>query len=219
MRQLFSNEIGIMPKRVFFFTILFILAWLGLRRIIPSSILQVSIIVGILYILIGYQPLGDIFRSVSSFYKYFSTGLLTVLILGQVVRQDHRTFPFINWRMYGTVAPSANPIFYEYFGKLRSGNTIPFYPAQVLAAAGGRIDSELADQIEDIQAEQDASRQYQRMMIYKATLKALADLYNKTHEDDPIITISVSKYAVPLENYQKDSLIERQFLFDVDVSG
>lgn len=211
-------KISLLKKRLINFSLLFICAWLGLHHVVSSRLIEIVLIVGVLYVLAGYKPLVDCFSNLNHVYKYFTVGLLVFLAFGQVARKDHRTFPFLTWGMYGNVPRNRAPTFYEYIGKLRSGANIPFYPVEVLPAAGFRIMNELANRVNAIETAKTLDERTREMTKYQATLKALVHLYNKDHKDDPILTIFVSKYQTPLDNYKRDAITHRQFLMEIDVS-
>jgi hypothetical protein len=222
MSELSSEAINSLRKRMILFSFLCIPAWLGLHHIVPDLALETALLLGVCYILMGYQPLIDTFRGLNRFYQLFSVALLTLLLVGHLIRdnmiKEDLTFPFVTWNMYGTAQSDTELVFYELVGERQSGVLIPFNPVRALPSSGNRIIAELSEQARAIESTaKNPERHARQIAQYEATVKALVNLYNQSNSLDPIVAVSVFKHIAPLATDQENASEKQQFLWKIDM--
>jgi hypothetical protein len=155
---------------------------LGLRRLLPFRALELLVIASVIYVVVGYEPVARRLLAVPSVYRWFSAGLLGLMLFGHLAQHEAYTFPFVSWTMYTTSPRSgtnSDVVLYEFWAQLRDGQIVRFEPARILPAAKNRIFYELRDQIVAIQSATDPGKRAEIMNKHVATLQALARLQSR----------------------------------------
>ncbi len=126
-----------------------------------------------------------------------ATVLLIAIALGQIGR-DKRAFPLMPYAMYGRAA-EGDASFYEYRGRHRSGAEKRFRPSTVIATLGrARIVKGLARKLDGIAARAAAGGDPAgELAVLRATVGALAALYNREHPRDPLTNVDVLRVDLP----------------------
>jgi len=126
-----------------------------------------------------------------------ATVLLIAIAVGQIGR-DKRAFPLMPYAMYGRAA-EGDASFYEYRGRHRSGAQKRFRPSTVIATLGrGRIVKGLARKLDAIAARAAAGGDPAgELALLRATVGALAALYNREHPRDPLTHVDVLRVELP----------------------
>lgn len=126
-------------------------------------------------------------------------GTLVLLMLGGHIFLGHaKAFPFVAWRMYGTVQ-TADPVVYEYRMVLSSASVVPLVPSRILPGmTGQRFSAELIARINRFRIAPDGRLAAAHKGRAEMLLTALGRTYNETHSGDPSKTILVFTKVIPL---------------------
>jgi hypothetical protein len=118
--------------------------------------------------------------------------MVALTLAGQLVLST-RSFPFVDWRMYGSVA-EGDAVAYEYDAVLRSGRTIALVPGRYLAPeSADRMMEALRRQVERLRAAPAAPADRRE---HEQTLAALAGMHDDEHPGDPVAAVLVTHRTV-----------------------
>lgn len=196
------------------------LAGIGLQRGLGRTVvkmLEALLILAVFHPLASHRLFAEMFSALGRFYKLVFLALLGLLLAGHLAGRDRRTFPFVPWRMYSQVVEEY-PTHYAYLGKSRNGKTVRLVPPRVpLTLYKHGILRKLETQVESIRVEEDSAQRATLISQHEATLAAVAHLYNRKHREDPIQKITVSECTIPLNTYDGEASIKRQYLWEIMV--
>jgi hypothetical protein len=222
MQDFSLQELRILRKRGLLFAFVLIPAWLGLHQVLPAPVVEAALIFGVFYVLSGYRPLVETFRSVGRPYRLLSLAFVALPALGHLVPGDTWTFPLVGWHMYGALRPTTALVFYYYVGTRRSRQSVRLDLRRVLPPSVAMINYEIVEQIKAIESAATPERRVRRMAEHEATFKALARLVDRNNCQDPILTVSVFKCmasVADIKAYKGESAIACQRLWEIDVAG
>jgi hypothetical protein len=132
--------------------------------------------------------------------RWCRIGVLTMVALvmaGHFVKRSETFFPLVSWEMFSSVEHSPVAAV-QLKATLRDGTEIQFHPARGLTVLGeSRIDTRVREQVLTLERLNPAERATLESK-HKATLTALAMMYNRRHHINPITAIGVYRtQAVP----------------------
>lgn len=129
--------------------------------------------------------------------------MFALALAGQLVL-DTRSFPFVNWHMYATIARGSEVTMYEYDAVLRSGARIPLVPGRFLGPeSADRLMEELRRQVERLKVLGDGPQAVVARDVHEQTLRAVAERHDAEHPDDPVATVLVSQRTVAVGSGEK----------------
>lgn len=211
-------ERGAVPvRRLLSFGGLVGLTLAGGHHLVPGPLLEAVLFAALIYALAGFGPLRRVLVDVPRRYRTIALVFVVLLAVGQVIKGNEYTFPFVGWTMYGTPHPE-DPVFYEYTAIRQSGRAEPFDPPRLVPTlANARIDNRLKRQIETIEKTDDPATREREKALHAATLRAFARLAD-AGSADPIVAVQVTRGTVPLRAYSGDEALPRTPLWRIDTA-
>ena len=183
----------------------------------PAVLVEAVLVLGMTYVVASRPAVQQLLARLAPGYRAAVVVLVGLPLVGHLTSKPFHTFPFVDWYMYGYV-PKGDPFHMRLLGTTRAGATVDLVPGRVLPAIGeARINHKLWEQIDDWNESEDADERALLMDQHVRTVAAIGRLYNEEHGDDPLTTIGVWRYTVPIHPYAGPDAIVRELLWDVPV--
>lgn len=161
----------------------------GVDRRVPEALLIVAVLVAAA----SHRPLRESLAEFDRRHQLAAAGLFVALFLGQFM--GGKGFPFVSWRMYGSVA-GGQPSVYEYDGVRADGTVVALVPSRLLnGITANRFANKLAIQIDQLRKAPDPKVRGE----HEASVVALARRYNDGRQRAPIESVDVSRIVPPAE--------------------
>lgn len=146
------------------------------------------------------------------------SALVGGLFVGQFHGAVHDTFPFVPWTMYATTAP-AEAVFHEYTALRRDGTRQALNPRALLGAFGASITNRLDELARAIREEARPDLRRTFIANYEALLRAMARAYNRSHPENPLRSILVSRNLVPRRGYCGPACVRSEPFWTIEGEG
>ena len=152
-------------------------------------------------LIVRHPEIRSGFASLGQRTKAFVVGFGVLLCLGQVIKVNGATFPWVAWTMYGQIR-AEDPQSLSYWAIHDDGSRTEVVPPHVFPTlSNARIEHMLQHQFERIERASPTERPVE-VDVYEATLRALLRAYAASHPDRDIDALRVEQCRVPLADYE-----------------
>jgi hypothetical protein len=139
----------------------------------------------------------------------FVAGLTGLVLWGQLVRNNRVSYPFLQWSMYTKKDPPNE--YFEYRVRHRSGEQGLFRFGELMAFTGpeGRVlENRIARALQpDAEGGLPAAG--------SDALRELVATYNRSHQEDPVVHMLVTRLTVPIRDFAGRESIRREPVLEV----
>lgn len=179
-----------------------------------ALIIEAVVYVGFIVLLSRNRAVVRLLRDLSHLHRGLLIGCLVLMIGAQLLGRSHRTFPFVGWSMF-TRSRQGDARYLEYRGTTRHG--APTSQPLVGIFDTVKMRWRLKGLIEQSEKPQKPEKQEAARTEFNRLLRAAADAYNRRNAEDPLRSIRVSDYTVPLRAYRDRSSVEGRFLAELNL--
>ncbi|MCP4795565.1 MAG: hypothetical protein GY885_05335 [Phycisphaeraceae bacterium] len=151
-------------------------------------------------------------------YGRIIVAFVALLIVGQLVADGRRTYPFVPWAMYSTPARKA-PIFLECHGVLADGEEVVIPAARMFKSLSVRIVRTWLKLAEAAVAETDPEAKAESWRKFDGLVESMALEYNRKNPGPPVVEAIVWQIMIPANARSDTDAYPREVFRRVTVSG
>jgi hypothetical protein len=181
----------------------------GWQRLVAGSLVECTLASAVLLLLVGWRPVQWALGALPRWQKLLLVLLAFLTLCAQEFKVRARTYPFVDWRMYGDRVETASVRLLQVEGLLRDGRRIPLAPAELVPSLGHR---RLYGKLEDLEAQRAGG-------LLDQALRAAGRIYNGRHEAEPLVAIELFQARVDLERFRAGAPLARKLVRRVVVAG
>lgn len=170
----------------------------------------------LLLFLVRQKPLMTTLKTLRLPHRVFLIVLVVFMLGAQVVDRGHETFPFVGWSMY-TRPARGDPQYYTYTMVSQSGRESRLEVFRVFRSLSYRLMFPLKRMAHNIDRAPEGRQRQAMIADYETALQAVARMYNRRYPDDPIRTLHVWHYTIPLNEYHGPSSIQRRLFWQLKI--
>jgi len=193
--------------------------------LLPLRIVLYAAIVGFL---VTRPQLRRVWSQLDTKRRRFLGGLFVLLVAGQVVGLKYETYPFVKWGMYDGAGSTVKYV--EYAGVRADGSEAPFPVAHLIRThstsraiecptCGKRLLWRLRGMVKDREKLDPGKRLDEVVRLHDRTLRAAWKVYHQRHPELDFQSVRLYRVRTTVSDFRAGRPMERQFLFEVDLTS
>jgi hypothetical protein len=199
---------------------LYLLA-VGWKRLVAGSLLECTLICGMLLLVVNARPVQRVLAAVSPGHRRLLIALAFLSLWSQEVKVRALTFPFVDWRMYSDAVRSPRFRFLQYDGLTAAGQRTPVTPGEMVPSLD---EWRLYGTLERLRGDPAAERQASQPRaadeaLFERTLRAAATAHNRRHPGAPLVAVEVFDVTIDSASFKSDQPLSRQLWKRVPIAG